>query len=49
MAAVAAEAVEKHQRLEVQSLESSSAEMEGQQVVREAEKHKRLAVAQQCR
>ena len=49
MAAVAAEAVEKHQRLEVQSLESSSAETEAQQMVREAEKHQRLDAAQQCR
>ena len=43
MPLVAAETAEKHQRLKVQSFESSPAETEAQQLVREAEKHPRLA------
>ena len=49
MAAVAAETAEKHQRVEVQSLQASPAETQARQVVREAGKHHRLDAAQQCR
>ena len=49
MAAVAAETVEKHQRVEVQSLHARRAAAQARQVVREAGKHHRLEAAQQCR